>query len=63
MKKLGAEFILGVMALPFLIWVVTSVKSLEAETRVLSVKTDEIITVKQKIDYIYQYLIEKNGGK
>lgn len=55
-KKIGAEIILGAMILPFVIWVVSSIYSVEA-------KADRVTAIESKVDYIYQYLIEKNGSK
>lgn len=53
MKKIGAEAILAIMVLPFVVWVVTSIYSVQA-------KADRVIAVEEKVDYIYKYLIEKN---
>lgn len=50
-KKLGAELILGAMVLPFVVWTVTSIYSMQA-------KADRVIVIEEKVDYIYKYLIE-----
>lgn len=55
-RKLGAEFILGIMILPFVVWTVSSIYSIEA-------KADRVTAIESKVDYIYQYLVEKNGSK
>lgn len=52
MKKIGAEFILGAMMLPFVVWTVSSIYSVQA-------KADRVIAVEEKVDYIYKYLLEK----
>jgi hypothetical protein len=52
MKRLGAEFILGVMVFPWLVWATLSIFSNSA-------KADRVIAVEEKVDYIYKYLIEK----
>jgi uncharacterized membrane protein len=53
-KKIGAEVILfGIGAgITFFTWVVMSIFSVQA-------KADRVIAVEEKVDYIYQYLIEK----
>lgn len=55
MRKLGAEVILGVMLIPFLVWVTSSLYSVQA-------KADRVIAIEEKVDYIYKYLLE-NGVK
>lgn len=52
--KLGAEFILSVMVLPFFIWIVVSIFSLQA-------KADRVLGIEEKVDYIYRFLIEKKN--
>ena len=53
MKKIGAEFILGAMLLPWIGWATLSIFSNSA-------KADRVIAVEEKVDYIYKYLIEKD---
>lgn len=53
-KKIGAELILTAMLLPFGIWIVTSIYSVEA-------KADRVAAIESKVDYIYKYLLEKNN--
>lgn len=62
-KKIGAELIITVIISPFIIWTVSSIYSLEAETKVLNEKSLSIISIEQKIDYIYQYLIDHKEKK
>jgi hypothetical protein len=51
-KRIGAEFILGAMLLPWIAWATMSIYSATA-------KADRVIALEEKIDYIYKYLIEK----
>ena len=62
-KKLGAEAILTVMVLPFVGWIITSIYTLKADAQENKVKIERAISIEAKVDYIYQYLIEKNKGK
>lgn len=62
-KKLGAEAILTIMVLPFVIWVVTSIYSLKSEAQVTTEKVSRTLAIEAKVDYIYQYLIENKKGK
>lgn len=55
MKKLGAEIILSVMFIPFVVWVTSSLYAVQA-------KADRVVAIEEKIDYIYKYLLE-NGVK
>lgn len=56
MKKIGAEVILTVILLPFLIWIVTNIFSLQASTG----NTEENIKeIKEDLRFIREYLIEK----
>lgn len=66
MKKLGAEAILTIMAAPFiawLVWVVTSIFSLQASVGIDQLQLDQIklLLEKQdtKLDKITTILIEK----
>jgi hypothetical protein len=52
MKKIGAELILGVMIVPFIVWIISSIYSVQA-------KADRVVAIEEKIDYIYKFLIEK----
>lgn len=54
-KKIGAELILtGItLGIGFFVWVTVSIYSVQA-------KADRVIAVESKVDYIYEYLIEKN---
>lgn len=52
MKKIGAEFILGVMLIPWVAWATVSIVN-------ASTKVERVIAVEEKVDYIYKYLIEK----
>lgn len=64
--NIGAEAILIVVVAPFLIWLTTSVFSLQAKTEVGESKLGAIkeIVEKQdlKIDHIIDLLIEKKGN-
>lgn len=51
--KIGAEFILSAIVLPLLIWIVVSIFSLQA-------KTDRVISIEEKVEYIYRFLLEKD---
>jgi hypothetical protein len=52
-KKIGAEFILGGIMLPWVAWATINIFSNSA-------KADRVIAVEEKVDYIYKYLIEKD---
>jgi len=56
MKKIGAEMILTVIIAPFVIWTVSSIYAVQA-------KVDRVVTIEEKIDYIYKFLIEKGDHK
>lgn len=58
MKKLGAEVILSVICLPFAVWIVTSIYSLQARADKQEVRIETAISIESKVDYIYKYLLE-----
>ena len=62
-RKLGAEIILTVMIMPFAVWIVTSIYSLQARAERADVKIDRAISIEAKVDYIYTYLIEHSAPK
>jgi len=56
LKRIGAEFILGSMILPWIVWATFTLFTTSA-------KADRVIAVEEKVDYIYKYLIEKDKHK
>lgn len=54
MKKLGAEFILAAIALPLLIWVVTSIFALQASN---GERDNDVKDIKDDVKFIKEYLI------
>jgi hypothetical protein len=52
-KKIGAEAILIGMLIPWIAWASISITDNKA-------RSERVITVEAKVDYIYHYLIEKN---
>ena len=56
MKKIGAEIILGVMIVPFLIWIVSSIYTLQAAS---GNSESDIREIKEDVKFIREYLINK----
>lgn len=56
MKKLGAEMILTVMIIPFVIWVTSSIFDLQASS---SNYEQDMREVKEDVKFIREYLINK----
>lgn len=56
MKKIGAEVILTVIILPFLVWVVTSIYDLQAAS---GNSEADIKEIKEDVKFIREYLITK----
>lgn len=63
MKKLGAEFILGVMILPFFAWIVSTVITLQnsyAELRTRSeIREETLKEIKEDVKFIREKLEER----
>jgi hypothetical protein len=55
-KKLGAEMILTVMIIPFVIWVTSSIFDLQASS---SNYEQDMREVKEDVKFIREYLINK----
>lgn len=56
MKKIGAELILTAIAIPFLIWVVSSIYTLQASS---GNSEADIKEIKEDVKFIREYLITK----
>jgi hypothetical protein len=56
MKKITPEIILTAIALPFLVWVVTSIFNLQASSG--NIESD-IKEIKENVKFISEYLITK----
>lgn len=70
MKKIGAEFILAAMVLPFAIWITSSIYDLRADysdLKALKEKIEELKNVQEKtnnkIDHLTDYLINQGREK
>lgn len=58
-KKIGAEIILSAIIAPFVIWIVSSIYTLQARADKVDVEIKRTLSIEEKVDYIYRYLIEK----
>lgn len=56
------ELVIAVVSIgliPFSVWVVSSIYSNEALANKALEKSERVIALEEKIDYIYKYIIEK----
>ncbi len=58
-KKIGAEIILSAIIAPFIVWIVSSIYTLQARADKVDVEIKRTLSIEEKVDYIYRYLIEK----
>lgn len=59
MKKIGAEFILGVMLLPILAWVLTSIVSLQKADAVQEEKIETLLEITKETRNDVKFLLNK----
>jgi len=59
MKKIGAEFILGVMLLPILAWVLTSIASLQKADAVQEEKIETLLEITKETRNDVKFLLNK----
>lgn len=66
-KHIGAEAILSVMLLPFVVWIITSIYDLKSAYATVETKSqisiNDVQEIKEDVKFIRNYLLEQKNGK
>lgn len=66
-KHIGAEAILSVMLLPFVVWIITSIYDLKSAYATVEAKSqisiNDVQEIKEDVKFIRNYLLEQKNGK